>query len=520
MNIGFLNIYAYRPHGHHAAFLASLLASRGHKTFSLDCMSVPDTCYVREYKGTGKFECAKCSLGGLHTFNFDRSEGFKRYWDSNASKFRDELVKSSAFTLTRIESFEQRTSEPVESLVKKLSPDANRFMLATKKWIIDNSIEAVILFNGRMDFTRAVLEACIECNVPCLTHERPLYGHGIILNRNRNCSSLINIHRINKKFGDKPLTSKQVKIAAKLAAQRLLGGNPLEWKVYNSDPDAVREWPVQSAEYKVLVCPSSKNELLGHPDWETPWRDNTDALDLSVKKGLFKYEDMLVRGHPSWAETFGVVSAEKCETHYRVWCESRGVHFIPSVSKANTKDLMKLADVVVLNGSNTVLEAGMMGKPVVCLGPSSYTHSGASIDVLVPEDLDSLAWDEVLRVDNDSVVRRTLRYFYSKAVREPLFVDQVRSRSVTECDFYSGADASLIEAFIQEEQELVSDDSFAESGSAEDSVVKAFLSGDVSLMAKYANFDWETSANQPCVINRRGIYKLIDKVRNLTPKGV
>lgn len=520
MNLGFVNVYAYRPHGHHAKFLSYIAKSAGHKSVSLDCLGAPSHCYVREYKGAGRSECVKCSLGGLHSFGFDASESVRKYWNSSLNGEADEVVRSSAYTLTRIESYEQRSSDEVNSIVSKLSGDAFRFYHAVRSWIVAQSLDAVILFNGRMDYTRAAMEACRDERVTCMTHERPLFGHGVILNRDANCSSLQNIHRINRKYKDKPLTSRQVDVAAALGAQRLIGGNPLEWKKYNENPVSAKDWPVTDVERKVLICPSSKNELLGHPDWETPWRDNTDALDHAVKHGVFSYQDLLIRFHPSWAVPFGVVTAEKCEQHYRSWCEARGVSFIPSDSKINTKDLIRQADVVVLNGSNTVLEAGMLGKPVVCFGSAPYTHSGAAIDVLSFSDIEQLNFVDIVSKDPREIVQNTLRYYYSKAAREPLFTDFVRSRTVTECAFYEGADSSLLDLILREGGEFEGDSEFADGTDYEKPVIDAFLNGDAAKLEKYASWQWKTKATEELRITRRGVFRLIDGIRRLTPKGV
>lgn len=520
MVLGFINVYAYRPHGHHAKFLAKMAEQRGHKTISLDCLGAPSNCYVREYKGKGRSECLKCSLGGLHSFGFGTSESVRTYWNSSLEGTADEIVRSSAYTLTRIESFEQRSSEEVGNIINKLSGDAFRFYHAVQLWIKSRSLDAVFLFNGRMDFTRAVLEACLDLGVTCIVHERPLFGHGIILNRNSNCSSLHNIHRINKKYKNQPLTEKQVKIAATLAAQRLIGGNPLEWKKYNENPVSAEVWPVANAEKKILVCPSSKNELLGHPDWETPWKDNTDAIDHAVERGVFRYKDILIRFHPSWAVPFGVVTAEKCEQHYHHWCEERGVSFVPSESKSNTRDLIRQADIVVLNGSNAVLEAGMLGKPVLCFGAAPYTHSDAAIDVLSYEDIEQLDYDEIVGRDPREIVRKTLRYYYAKAAREPLYTEFVRSRTVTDCDFYKGGDTSILDSLLRGEGEFEGDSEFADGGEFEEVVIDAFLGTGADRLEQYARLHWQTGATEKLKIARHNIFILIDGVRRLTPKGV
>ena len=517
--IGFVNVYAYRPHGHHAKYLELLSNELGYRTISLDCFGAPQACYTRELKGAGRLACIACSLGGLHSFKFSTGESVRKYWDPSISGNFDEMVKSSAYTLTRIEAYEEKSLREVSSVVNKLSGNAYRFYYAVKSWIEAHSLDAVLLFNGRMDYTRAVLESCKDMGVICITHERPLYGHGIILNRDENCSSFKNVHRINKKYGDKPLAEEQVRIAAFLAAQRLSGGNTLEWRRHNQKPIRSKSWPIVDARKKILFCPSSKNEMFGHPDRETPWKDNTDALDYAEKNGVFSYNDLLVRFHPYWAESFGVITGERCEKHYQSWCEARGVSFISSKDKLDTKDLIRQADVVFINGSSTILEAAVLGKPVVCFGSSHYTYSGSSIDVLSFNDIEKLKYDEIVGRDPRQIAAKTLRYFYTAAVREPVYADYVRSKTVTECDFYSGADPSILESIIFGEGEFDGDYGFADTSEYEEEVVNAFLSDDPSLVEKFSDFGWESNAHEALKVTRRGLYRLVDDVRRLFPKG-
>lgn len=521
MRVGFINVYPYRPHAHQAKYLERLAKSLGWETYALVCDGNAPQCYLRELKGTGRLECAKCIVGGLRSFSFDHTDSAWRYWE-NITPAADygSFVESSAYTLTRVESWDQRQSSLVEEKKAHLLPSAVNFYHATLKWIEHRQLDAVITFNGRMDLTRAVIEACKSANIAFITHERPLFGHGLILNRNANCSSLQGIHKINREYACKPLNAIQSRVAAKLAAERLTGGNPLEWKRYNSNAIKTQSWPVSSNGPKVLVCPSSKNELLGHPDWETEWRDNTDALDIAVSHGWFSYRDVLVRFHPSWSVNFGKISAQLCELHYRQWCEHRGVKFIESSSKTSTQDLIRLADVVLLNGSNTVFEAGIIGKPVICLGPSPYSHSGAAFDVLAMDDFLKINFDEVLRTDSKVLVSKTLRYYYSKAAREPLFTNFVRSKTVTECAFYEGANPAILATLLTSGQHLVDDEIYAGDSDVENQFVQLFIDSEPSVLADLASYAWEGCHGKEFAISRRPAYALVDRIRSLSPKGV
>jgi hypothetical protein len=522
MNVGFINFYPYRPHGHHAEYLRSLVDTFDGSIFALDCRSSIPTCYLREVKGVGRSECFKCTLGGLSSFNFEKAESVRKY---SRRHHRLEpaqsraLVESSSYTLARIESAAQTESEEVLAYQQKLEPSVEIVLSAVQNWITTNNIDAVMLFNGRMDITRAALEACKQAGVPCVTHERPLFGHGLILNLNDNCSSLKKIHRINKEFSDKPLSSSQLSLASKLLAQRFRGENKLEWKRYNENPLEVTEWPLDS-DRKVLICPSSKNELLGHPDWETEWSDNTDALDILIAASKISPRECVVRFHPSWSVSFGKSDAKKCVDHYSAWCEKHGIFYYESDSSVNTRDLIRLSDLVILNGSNTILESGALGKPSLCLGPSPYTFSGCAVDILAIDQLKSLDVAAVLAITPDFLIRRTLRYAYAKAEREPLFVNNVRSASVTECEFFEGADPQDLMKVVGG-QFIVNDQSFDEFEYSESKVVAKFLEWDVNYLEESASAKEQLSSNLSTLdISRSGLYRVIDKVRNLSPKGI
>lgn len=522
--IGFLNVYPYRPHAHQAKFLERLAKSLGWETYALVCDGNANRCYLRELKGTGRLECAKCIVGGLRTFAFDHVDSAGRYWSSNNILPEHEVfVESSAYTLTRIESWEQRQSQQVAEKKQVLLADSVNFYYAVQKWIAQRKLDAVIAFNGRMDMPRAAIEACNIAGIPYLTHERPLFGHGIILNRNTNCSSLEKIHWINKTFSAKPLTQLQCKIAAKLAADRLFGGNLLEWKNYNTNALKIDRWPVpkQNSDYKVLVCPSSKNELLGHPDWATEWKDNTDALDTAVAKKWFNYRDILIRFHPSWSINFGQVTAKQCEEHYLNWCKNRGVAFIQSSSNISTQELIRLADLVVLNGSNTIFEAGMLGKPVFCLGPSPYSYSGTAYDIIGFKDFDEINMNNVLNTAPKEIIRKTLRYFYSKAAREPIYTNFVRSKTVTECFFYDGANPLLLEELLHKKNHHIADDSEISTTCKDENIVlEAFENNVFEELMELKSFIWQTSAKNELKISRKLPYQIVDTLRNLYPKGV
>lgn len=513
MEIGFLNVYAYRPHGHHARYLAMLCKQLGWGVHSFSCGGVASACYVRELKGVGKSECIKCSLGGLKSFAFDTHSNAIDFWPNKNVLIDERLVLSSAYTLTRAESEIQRNGTAVREKINALAEPTACFRDAVANWLVERKIDKVVLFNGRMDLTRAALEACNQLGITVLTHERPFFGDGIIINRNDNCSSLARINKLNSEFNDKPLTEQQALFAGALAFERKSGGNKFEWNTFHANDESIDGWPVKKAKLKILVCPASKSEKFGHPECETVWSDNTDCIDEYVRQGEFEYADLLIRFHPGWAGKFGVVSGQLCREHYLNWCHKNNVEYIDSTSEIKTGSLIKLADLVILNGSNTVYEAGMNGIPSINLGPAQSGKSGACLDILSYSDIEgSVA--RALQLDKNNLRRKTLRYFFTRARREPYFTQFVRSVSVVECEYTKGANpqilADLFDGVPQEEpfSQFHQDESF------EDQVISMLDNQSMTLERP------EPSTRNRMMVERRFGYRFLDKARRLYSKGV
>ena len=81
MNVGFVNVYPYRPHGHHAKYIEYLLSKEfgDFTSYTLNCDLYDKQCYLKELKGLGRSACLKCGLGNLSTFSFDKNSTFSDY---------------------------------------------------------------------------------------------------------------------------------------------------------------------------------------------------------------------------------------------------------------------------------------------------------------------------------------------------------------------------------------------------------------------------------------------------------
>ena len=514
MRVGFANLFSFRPHVEHLCYLSMLLRDAGHEVFFLTCDGGVSNCYPRAVKGTSKAkECPKCILGGVRSYPVGPVTAVTAGTGGLDKATLDRLALSSSCTLNRTES-EREWDEPEVVAVRESfhGPIASVYQ-STLRWIESNDLQAVVCFNGRMDLTRAVTFACEQAGIPFVTHERTWFGDGLQLIPNANCLSLKALGKMVKEFDDKPLTAVQARIAGKLAGERFLQRNSLEWRLYNQNPEPA-PWPLDAAGPRILVLPSSKNEFAGHEEWNSGWEDNTRALDDLFEAFSIRPEQVVVRCHPNWAENIGQVVGDRSSALYRNWTQKRGIHCISSEQKASTYDLIQQADIVIMNGGSSAVEAGVCGKQVICLGPSTYQKAGF---VRVFLNRDELFRSGALEpLDAEMVIRKTLRFLYLRSHRFAQYVDYVRAIETTRYTYFEGADPQRLVAMLTTGSMTADDPVYSDSALDEVEVVEALKRKD---WGQLADFELPRPRLKPLKIERRVGLRWVDGMRAKMPRG-
>ncbi|GAA4364682.1 capsule biosynthesis protein [Kangiella marina] len=516
MNIGLVNIYAFRPHMEHLYFLAKTLEDAGHNTHFLTCDAALSDCYPRSLKDTSKLsECSKCIIGGIRSYPVGNVTSIKKKTQHHITE--DELrniALSSACTLNRTESDDDHHLAEVEKTVEKLIPSIAKTYNSATNWIRNNQLDGVVVFNGRMDVTRAITYACEIENVPFITHERTWFGDGLRLNPGSNCLSIKHVDKLVQEFDSKPLTKEQALLAGNHIAQRFLQSNTLEWRLYNANPEPAK-WPINTQGKKVLVIPSSKNEFAGHDEWKSTWKSNTDALNDYMQAFNINPQQMVIRFHPNWAENIGAVKGEKSIYHYSEWANAKGVHVVSSDSKLSTYDLIQQADIVIMNGGSSAVEAGACGKEVICLGPSPYMNCRFVRCFQRKEELyDS---EKIVDISPVEIIQSTLRYVYLRARRFPQYIDNVKARTTTRYEYYSGADPDVLIRMFKSNQVEAYDKSFEQTDEDELEVIKKIIEKRWRELVSPKSMN--SNLGHRLKISRRGGFKLIDGLRDHLKRG-
>jgi hypothetical protein len=514
MNVGFVNMFAFRPHVEHLYYLSRLVKLAGHNDFYLTCDSSVGSCYARELKGTTRLiECSKCVVGGIRSFPVSNVTSIDRRPKLTGNRDLDLLTLSSSATLGRIEDDDELMLPRSIDIRERLRTPVHQTFLSAKRWIEENQIDGVICFNGRMDLTRAVTFACEETGVPFITHERPWFGHGLHLTPNGSCLSLKHAASLCGEYQFHPLTKTQAELAGSIIGQRFLQQNTLEWRLYNTNPVAT-EWPVCRSGPRVLILPSSRNEMIGEPEWQTSWRNNIDALNDLLSVFSISPNQVVLRAHPNWSESIGNVDGNVANRLYSEWAKKRGVYHIASYEKASTYDLIEQADIVVVNNGSSAIEAGACGKQIICLSASVYENAGFVRTFRNRESMELPGAKDEL--DEDTVRRNTLRFVYLAAKRNPQFVDYVRAVKTTSYEYIEGADPERLLEMFRTGKLIADDQEYDVTDSAENTVLELMKA---AAWQQLANVEESVIDGVPMAINRREVLFWLDGLRERMKHG-
>ena len=523
MRIGFASVYSWRPHVEHLIFLAQMVEKAGHEAHFLTCDADLDTCYTRELRGRpGWQECLQCRAGGIRSYTTRNVSSIGEMWKTSGADVPSapiEWARSSASTLGRFESDTDYASDEFQSRVEGLYPMVQTSYIAARRWIESRRLDAVCVFNGRMDATRAIFEAARSLGVRVVSVERTWFGDGLQLYPDEHCLGLQSLHRLMREWRDRPLTHAQAVRAASYAARRFLRLNQKEWRAYNVDA-RVGVWPVEGGRRRILLIPSSRNEIWGHPDWTSAWGDALVAYDAIIEQLQLAPEDLVLRCHPNWGERIGAAGGEKSERHYSEWAARRGIHTIASRDPTSTLGLMEQCDALIIADGSAVLEAGMLGKQVIAVAPSFFNEAGICDDATSPCALAALRLHSDLPEDERGaqqrrLQRQTLRFAYTMVHRVPQYTEAVRADATTRFRYDFDADPTRLIELLRGGALCADDENYAPDAHDEDEV-----------LGRVAARDWqglldvlETNAKELQPLKRRVPFRPLDTIRQLMPVG-
>lgn len=518
MRIGFASIFSWRPHVEHLHYLAQLAQTAGSEASYLTCDADLDACYVKVLRPQRSdwLHCARCRIGGVRSYASRGVVSIGELVDKASPPTPENAgwSGSSASTLGRFETDAEFAGEEFSALARLLDEPTRRAHAAALRWIERERLDAICLFNGRMDATRGVLEAARTAGVPFVSLERTWFGDGLQLLPQENALGLRSIDRMMRQWRDVPLTRDQALRAAGHVAARFLRRNTKEWRAYNLDARTTH-WPTSSNRRRILLVPGSRNEFWGDPDWELQWPEPADVYDALVEQLGLAPQEMVLRCHPNWGERIGSRDGSRSERYYTDWARRRGVHVIASTDATSTLGLIEASDAIVVNGGSAALEAGILGKQVIAVGPSIYQQAGFQTDVSSRTAMARAALD----IDDEAaarVARLALRFCHTMAYRVAQYVPYVRCLTTTRYEYRDGADPLRFISLLRARELQADDPRSASDTRGEDEVLAMIAGREWDRLILPATSALPASTLQP---HRRWMFRPVDRIREALPRG-
>lgn len=441
MRVGLIPFFGWMPHTAHFIYLTHALHALGHQVVTLTCDSNLPSCYGIEAKGITKRKrsCATCRFSNcLVTAQTTQHTTFQTFTSDQTTPVPVDWVQSSLRTLHRLEGDAILDILAQSDQADRLREAGGVVFDAVRNWCKVQKLDFVFLFNGRMDISRAALEALKQNNVPFASVERSFAGHGINILPNEDCLGLQAVHRLTKSARDTPLPSADAFAAGKFLFDRLRGQTATEWRNYQKGATA-GTWPLETPGLRVLILPSSMNEVQGSRDYTMDWASPAAGYEAVLTAAGAKPNQVVVRGHPNWSQDIGISQGDKISQHYIEWTKIQGYHYIDAHSKVRTADLMRDADLILVSHSSAAYEAGAVGRNVITVGTAHYAQAGFAYNANSPEKLAQVMHDLDLKCGMTMAPdrrRRLLRYIHTASARIPLFPNTIVPSDARYCDMY------------------------------------------------------------------------------------
>lgn len=294
-----------------------------------------------------------------------------------------ESVLSSYISKTRDRDLEIRENL---AILPELAEQSIVVFEAVRRFLVDHSIEEVLLFNGRWDYYRAVFRAANELGIPCNVFENfrqggyiELYGNAfphIILNKQK---------KYDLYWSREDVSIKEKKEVAQEYFTKKRHGIVVTGKAFTRDQ--VRSCIPEEIDRdkKMLVLFNSSDDefaAVAGDEYKNPlFADQVEGIQFVVDLVTIHLPEynLVIRMHPNLKG----VGFQYVQPIYDLKGKYRNVFVIEPDSKVDSYALMDAADKVITFGSSIGVEANYWRKPVILLGKPFYFYSDLAY---VPKD--------------------------------------------------------------------------------------------------------------------------------------
>lgn len=319
-----------------------------------------------------------------------------------------EAVYSSFISKTREREFK---SSSEKKILRKLTYNSIVSYLSILRFIDENSIDKIFLFNGRWDYYRAALAAARKKNLKVEIFEKFRAGGFYEKYGNHLPHNISNKNRlIENNWDNNGDYEKRIKIADEFFIKKR-EGQEVSDKSYTKDQIKGKLPQVSDNKKTFVLFNSSDDEFAAVGKiYKNPFfEDQLDGILYLVN--YFKDRDdsqLIIRMHPNLSG----LKRDYLDPLYDLKDKFTNIILIEPESKVDTYSLMDFGDTIISFGSTAGVEASYWGKPVILLGKCFYFNSNIAHVPNSKEDIPRLL--EANLEPHDKIFSRKFGYYIMK----------------------------------------------------------------------------------------------------------
>jgi hypothetical protein len=257
--------------------------------------------------------------------------------------------------------------------LKKLYQDCSRIYFSTKAYIKKYNLTKIYAFNGRLSYTRGILDAATAMNIDCYVHERGSNFDKYCTFKNHTIHNIKQItERVREAWDMENDIVKKEKIGSQFFkdSENNVGGS---WSTFldMQDPSLLPpNW--DKTKYNIALFTSSEDEFMSiSSEWDNPFfKSQLEGLDF-VSDFISKQDTihLYIRVHPNTKH----MAKDYIESLNKL-SEYKNVTLIGFDSSISSYQLLKHSNKIVSFGSTMGMEAVYRKKPSILLGKASYYY--------------------------------------------------------------------------------------------------------------------------------------------------
>lgn len=293
----------------------------------------------------------------------------------------------------------------------------------------------LLIFNGRMSQTRAMVQFCLGRKIQFATHERSLTRERFSVFYQDDCLSDQHARDIGDFMLNQPLLETQVLDVSNWILNRQNGTNH-SWMNFNESNSkaAIRR---RSNKKRWVMFTSSMDELVSEKRFNSPFGSQYDWILRTCEIASALDVDLVIRVHPTTKVCGANLDENSFFSSLHLKTNSNCVHILDSESKVNSYELIKTADLVLTYVSTIALESLLMGKRTYtaasnvwahCPSMLSYRNCAKYEDFLINE-VASPASSHLKGEDLIITYRFAYRFLFGSTIKLP-FVEQVDHNTI------------------------------------------------------------------------------------------